>query len=103
MSLTTTPSAFRLSSLQEFALGPQPKRLFSYLAKVPRHSISAREALHDLDMTSATLSRRICDLKECGVNIRAERCVHPTTGKRYTRYHLEGVDPNYGLRNKRTV
>jgi len=49
-------------------------------------SITAREAMLDLDMTSATLSRRICDLEEAGVKIRRERKVNPVTGKKYTRY-----------------
>jgi len=49
-------------------------------------SITAREAMLDLDMTSATLSRRMCDLEEAGVEIVRERKVNPVTRKRYTRY-----------------
>jgi len=49
-------------------------------------SITAREAMLDLDMTSATLSRRMCDLEEAGVEIVRERKVNPVTCKRYTRY-----------------
>ena len=50
------------------------------------YSITAREAMLDLDMTSATLSRRMCDLEEAGVEIVRERKVNPVTRKRYTRY-----------------
>jgi DNA-binding MarR family transcriptional regulator len=51
-------------------------------------SITAREAMLDLDMTSATLSRRICDLEEAGVEVVRERKVNPVSMKRYTRYWL---------------
>lgn len=50
------------------------------------YSITAREAMLDLDMTSATLSRRVCDLEEAGVEVVRERKVNPVTRKRYTRY-----------------
>jgi len=49
-------------------------------------SITAREAMMDLDMTSATLARRVCDLEEAGIRIHRERKVNPVTGKKYTRY-----------------
>jgi hypothetical protein len=39
-------------------LTPQARRLYVYMTRTG--SISAREALLDLDITSATLSRRIC-------------------------------------------
>jgi predicted transcriptional regulator len=51
-------------------------------------SITAREAMLDLDMTSATLSRRICDLEEAGVEIVRERKVNPVSRKKYTRYWI---------------
>jgi hypothetical protein len=49
-------------------------------------SVSAREAMIDLDMTSATLARRIVDLERAGITIIRERRIHPVSGKRYTRY-----------------
>ncbi|MCB1971736.1 MAG: hypothetical protein KDG54_15150 [Geminicoccaceae bacterium] len=51
-------------------------------------NITAREALLDLDITSASLTRRICTLEERGWPVERTRCVHAATGKRYTRYSL---------------
>ena len=51
-------------------------------------SISAREAMIDYGITSATLARRICDLEEQGVLISRERRTHPITNRSYTRYEL---------------
>ncbi len=51
-------------------------------------SISARDAMNDYGITSATLARRICDLKLHGVQVEHERRRHPITGKLYTRYSL---------------
>jgi DNA-binding MarR family transcriptional regulator len=63
---------------------PQAHRLLSYLYK--NDSITARTALLDLNMTSATLARRICDLEEAGVTIERVRKRNPETGARYTEY-----------------
>lgn len=54
-------------------------------------SISAREAMNDYGITSATLARRVCDIEEAGFSVRRDRKVHPITGKRYTRYALAPV------------
>lgn len=54
-------------------------------------SISAREAMLDYDMTSATLARRICDLEEQGHKIVRTRKNHEISGKSYTRYSLKGT------------
>jgi DNA-binding MarR family transcriptional regulator len=55
-------------------------------------SITAREAMLDLDMTSATLARRICDLEARGATILRIRKNHPANGRQYTRYVLlQGV------------
>ncbi|MCG7628374.1 helix-turn-helix domain-containing protein [Epibacterium sp. MM17-32] len=51
-------------------------------------SISAREAMDDYGITSATLARRVCDIEEEGYRVVRDRKVHPITGKRYTRYAL---------------
>ena len=60
------------------------RKVLGYIIK--NGSISAREALLDLDITSASLTRRICDLEEKGVAIVRTQKKHPVTGKRYTRY-----------------
>jgi len=54
-------------------------------------SISNREAFLDLDITSASFSRRVCDLEEVGFNIKRQRKTNPVTGKRYTRYSVDGT------------
>lgn len=51
-------------------------------------SISAREAMIDYGITSATLARRICDIEERGTPIHRDRRVHPITKRSYTRYAL---------------
>lgn len=52
-------------------------------------SISAREALLELDINSSSLTRRITEIKNSGTPIRAERKHNDRTGARYTRYSLE--------------
>ncbi len=51
-------------------------------------SISARDAMDDYGITSATLARRICDIEAEGFKVYRDRRIHPITGKRYTRYAL---------------
>jgi len=51
--------------------------------------ITARDAMIDLDITSASLARRICDLEDAGINIQRLAASNKTTGKQYTRYSLE--------------
>jgi hypothetical protein len=51
-------------------------------------SISARDAMDDYSMTSATLARRIADIKLKGFDVNHIRKQHPITGLRYTRYEL---------------
>lgn len=68
------------------ALSDQARTVLQYMRRAG--SISARDAMSDLDMTSATLSRRICDIEEEGFRVNRERRVHQVTGKRYTRYSL---------------
>jgi predicted DNA-binding transcriptional regulator YafY len=77
-----------LTPIQEWVLAPQCQALHSYLRLRRREGISAREAMLDLQMTSATLARRICDLEEAGINIERLRKCHPVTRRRYTRYVL---------------
>lgn len=68
-------------------LTPLARKVLNYLTHNDG-SISAREAAADLDITSASLSRRIVELEDFGYNIEHERKVHPVTRKRYTRYML---------------
>ena len=65
-----------------------PRKIVGYMIK-NGGSISAREAFLDLDITSSSLTRRICDLEEMGYQIIRERKKHPVTGKLYTRYRLK--------------
>jgi len=69
---------------------PQAAKVLRYMEDTDG-TITAREAMLDLDATSATLARRICDLEEVGVVINRESKTHPATGKRYTRYSLDPV------------
>lgn len=78
----------KLSAIQEWVLSPQALAVLSHLRKVGRKGVSAREAQFDLDITSATLARRICDLEEAGIEVTRVRKNHPTTGRKYTRYVL---------------
>jgi DNA-binding MarR family transcriptional regulator len=77
-----------LTPIQEWVLAPQARALLAHLQRVKKDGISAREALLDLAMTSATLARRVCDLEEAGFKIERVRKQHPVTGRRYTRYVL---------------
>jgi hypothetical protein len=65
---------------------PQAQRIYTHLSAVG--SITARQALLDLDITSAALARRICDIERAGHRIEREHKVNPATGKRYTVYRL---------------
>jgi len=73
-------------------LAPQAHKLLTYMDRVKEDGVSAREAMFDLDMTSATLSRRVVDLEDAGWIIFHNRLRHPVSGKRYTRYILYGFD-----------
>lgn len=75
-----------MNSSQRLALSPQANRLARYIIRTG--SVSAREAMIDLDMTSATLARRVCDLEEVGIAVIRERRRHPASGKAYTRYAI---------------
>lgn len=81
----------------------QPERRLANLTaqaqKVYQHmrragSISAREAMNDYGITSASLARRICDIEVEGFEINRSRRVHPITGLRYTRYSLSDYTPS---------
>jgi len=69
-------------------LTPLARKVLNYMTH-NEGGISAREAQADLDVTSASLSRRIVELEAFGWAIVHERKVHPVTEKRYTRYTLD--------------
>lgn len=77
-----------------------PKKAVGFLSlaplaqKVVQHmrragSISAREAMADHGITSASLARRICDIEAAGFSVKRDRRTHPLTGQEYTRYSIE--------------
>lgn len=68
------------------ALSQQASLIYRHLTRAG--SISAREAMNDHGISSATLARRICDLEEAGYTVARTRKIHPITQKRYTRYSI---------------
>ena len=89
------------SVLPDEVVKPEPARQLSNLSPqaqlIYRHmqragSISARDAMDDHGITSAALSRRICDIEAEGFGIDRERRIHPITEKSYTRYTLKGAN-----------
>lgn len=71
---------------QSLTLTTQARQVLAHMERAG--SISAREAMADYGITSATLARRICDLKQHGIRVEHNRRRHPVTGKLYTRYAL---------------
>lgn len=67
-------------------LSPQARKIYDHMQKAG--SISAREAMADYGITSATLARRICDLEGAGFKITRETREHPIHQRKYTRYSL---------------
>ena len=72
--------------LAPFALPKREYAVYRYMKKTG--SISARDAMIDLDMTSATLARRVCDLEKHGYTVIRHQKANPATGRLYTRYSL---------------
>lgn len=67
-------------------LSPQAQLIYKHMSRA--QTISAREALADHGITSATLARRVCDIEKEGFKVNRERRNHPVTGRSYTRYSL---------------
>lgn len=68
-------------------LEPLADRILRFMERTG--GITAQEAYLHLDgTTSATLSRRIVDIRNAGYEVRTERRRNPITGKLYTRYLL---------------
>lgn len=74
--------------LTEVSLSNQQAQIINFMVERDEMSITAREALMDLDMTSATLASRICELQAKGFNIARQHRRHDVTGKRYVEYQL---------------
>lgn len=68
------------------ALTPLARKILQHMRRAG--SISAREAMADHGITSASLARRICDIEACGFAVNRDRRTHPITGQKYTRYSL---------------
>ena len=86
-SITTAPKATaRLPQRRFLSLSPQAQLVYKHMKKAG--SISAREAMNDHGITSASLARRICDIEQEGWKVNRDRKKHPLTGKDYTRYSL---------------
>lgn len=86
LQTNNTAATAPLSGAYRTYLSPQAKRVLAHMRL--NGGTSAREAMTDLDITSATLARRIVDLEEAGYFIMRESKRNPVTGKRYTRYSL---------------
>lgn len=67
-------------------LSPLAKKIFRHMEKAG--SISAREAMADMGITSATLTRRLTDMEQAGIKIKREQRIHPVTNRKFTRYSL---------------
>lgn len=65
-------------------LSPQCRQIVNHMLKAG--SISAREAMLDLDIGGNALTRRIVDIEGSGLEVIRDRKKHPTTNKLYTRY-----------------
>jgi hypothetical protein len=78
-----TMSTRGLSSM--INVSPLAKKVYQFML-TNGGSISSREAYLDLDITSASLARRITELKRAGYKVEAQRLINPATEKQYTRY-----------------
>lgn len=67
-------------------LSPLSRTIYQHMSRAS--SVTAREAMNDYGVTSASLARRIKDIEEEGFVITRERRTHPITGHKYTRYSL---------------
>jgi hypothetical protein len=76
---------------------PQARMILDHMLRTG--SISARDAMDDYAITSATLASRICELENHGVRIERGRKKHKATGRLYTRYAVLPVDPAFKKAN----
>lgn len=69
-------------------LTPQALTVYRHIARTG--SITQREAL--LDHSVQSLTRRITEIADAGIEINREDRKHPLTGQRYARYSLACPD-----------
>jgi len=71
-------------------LSPGANRVLKFIAKAD--SISAREAMIDLDMAQGTLTKNICRIEDAGYRVVRKVSLHPVTRTRYTRYYVHDTE-----------
>lgn len=76
---------------RKVSLSPLEIQILSYM-RSNSANISQRGAMIDLGITSASLSRRITDLKHKGLRINTVRYVNTITNRRYTKYFADYSD-----------
>ena len=74
--------------LEEHVYKPSIVHVIRYIMRSSDGNITAREAMADLDMTSATLASRMSELDRLGFTVYRRREKNPHTGKRYTKYYV---------------
>ena len=79
-------TSFKLLTVA-MGLSPLAKNIVTHMEKAG--SISAREAMADMGITSASLTRRMTDIEAAGIPIKRERREHPITKQKFTRYSLD--------------
>jgi predicted ArsR family transcriptional regulator len=79
------PKSKMKTMINQINVSPLAKKVYQFMLS-NGGSISAREALLDLDITSASLARRITELHRAGYAIEHRQQVNRATGKPYTRY-----------------
>jgi DNA-binding HxlR family transcriptional regulator len=67
-------------------LTPQAKKIVTHLIKAG--DITARDAMADYGITSASLTRRFTEIEKEGIPISREQRVHPIHQRKYTNYSL---------------
>lgn len=72
-------------------MNAQTNLVYKHMVKTGPDGITARDAMADYGITSATLARRICDIEEAGVEITRIRKKHPIHGRRYTKYVIANL------------
>lgn len=71
--------------IRQMNVSPLAKKVYQFMLS-NGGSVSAREALLDMDITSASLARRITELHRAGFKIEHRKQLNRATGKEYTRY-----------------
>lgn len=75
-----------LTNKQHANLSPLAVQVYQMMEDM-RH-VTAHSAFRAAGITSASLSRRICDLEGVGVKIKRSKAKDPVTKRPYTRYSI---------------